>query len=316
VWKDERMVEAGKKAHLTKLRNQGRQREAEEYMKQMGIKKGAETLTGTISRQIAEQTTKTKAVKVKYDVPVEFNPVAGLPWVEKYRPISLTFLSGAVGPYLRAFVKTDSIPLALVFWGDYGQGKTAGAGALVRDYYVMRGVFKAEATFKDVINGSKWTSTYEGCWPPVLYVDLAQLKFDVEMVREKVMLFMRVRSMWNPMGLKLKKYVIFDEADRLSYAAQGALRSLLERYPGTVTIYTTNRIESIDPAIISRASGGIFEFKKPSAEELETLLEWVLHCEGLKLKKKTIEEIAVASVSARDAVGKLQQECALVMANV
>lgn len=173
-----------------------------------------------------------------------------------------------------------------------------------------QGVFKSEASFNDILNSRLWTEEYEGCWTPVLYVD-ATIEPDVETIREKVMLFMRVRSMWNSKGLNMKKFAIFDEADRLGYASQGALRSLLEKYPGTVTIYTTNRIESIDPAIVSRASGGVFEFKKPSKEMLCCHLQNILRIEGKSLSENIVEEIAIASQSVREAVGRLQQEVAL-----
>ena len=122
---------------------------------------------------------------------------------------------------------------------------------------------------------------------------------------------MRVRAIWNPLGDKLKKFVLFDEADRLGYAAQGVLRSLLEKFPGTLTIYTTNKIEGVDPAIVSRASGGVFEFNKPDAKSLEQRLKAILEIEGKTLSQKTIKEIAVVSQSVREAVGRLQQEVSI-----
>lgn len=130
----------------------------------------------------------------------------------------------------------------------------------------------------------------------------------VDEIKSKVLMFMKVRAMWNPNAGKLKKFCIFDEADRLSYAAQGLLRALLEQYPGTVTVYTTNRIESIDPAIISRASGGVFEFKKPNKKQLVEHMRCILSLEKKQLPSKVLEEIAVNSASVREAVGKLQQE--------
>lgn len=296
------MVEAGKKAQITRLKNEGRDDEARK-----------------LEEKYSEQTEKPKevqklrAVKVRYDVPVvqtDLKTWQPIPWVEKYRPVGLRSLVGDVAPYLRAFIKTNSFPLAMVFYGDFGQGKTAGAKCFVRDYFVNQGVFKPTATFKDVMNGTQWTTDYEGCWSPVLYVD-STLDSNVECVKDKVLTFMRVRSVWNEAGLRLKKFALFDEADRLGYAAQGALRSLLEKYPGTVTIYTTNKIESVDPAIVSRAAGGVFEFKKPSKDELVQYLKGLLKEERISLSQTTVEEIAIASQSVREAVGKLQQEVAL-----
>jgi DNA polymerase III delta prime subunit len=302
-WKNEKMVIAGKKAHITKLKKMGKLEEA---------RKLEETLMAHVEMPKPKlPEIQLKTVKVEYDVPYEPREAnVNLPWVEKYRPATLHFLIGPVAPYLRAFVKTKSFPLAMVFYGDYGQGKTAAAKAFIRDYYVNEKVFKPSATFQDILNGVAWTEEYEGCWPPVLYID-ATLNSDVETIRDKVLKFMKVRALWNPNAEKLRKFAVFDEADRLGYAAQGALRSLLEKYPNTVTIYTTNRIESIDPAIVSRASGGVFEFRKPDKESLEKHLHWILQREGKTLSGKIIEEIAVACGSVREAVGRLQQEVAV-----
>jgi len=302
-WKNEKMVLAGKKAQITKLKNLGKADEARRL---------EETLMGHVEMpKPALPKQVLKHVKVAYDVPyVCCGTDSNLPWIEKYRPETLADLVGEVGPYLRAFVMTNSFPLSMVFYGDFGQGKTAGARAFVRDYYVKQQVFKPEATWKAVLNGVNWTEEYEGCWSPVLNID-ATLNAEVEVVRDKVQNFMKVRAMWNVKGLKLKKFAVFDEADRLGYASQGALRSLLEKYPGTVTIYTTNKIESVDPAIVSRAAGGVFEFRKPEKQMLVDHLKRILQTERKTLGVKTIEEIAVASQSVREAVGRLQQEVAV-----
>ena len=302
VWKNEKMVLAGKKAHITKLKNLGRIEEA---------KKLEESLINIDALDVQVRGQDLKPVKIVYDVAhVRVETDSSLPWVEKYRPITLADLIGEVSPFLRAFVKTDSFPMAFVFFGDYGQGKTAAAGAFIRDYFVNQGVFRPEATFADVLHGRHWSEVYEGCWSPVLYID-ATIDSDVDMIRDRVLNFMKVRSVWNSAGLKLKKFVLFDEADRLGYAAQGVLRSLLEKYPGTITIYTTNRVESVDPAIISRASGGVFEFKKPSKESLIEHLREILRLEGKSLSSQVVEEMAVGSRSVREAVGRLQQIVAL-----
>jgi replication factor C subunit 3/5 len=303
-WKNQTMVEAGKKAAITRLKNSGQSEKALQM---------ENSLAGAVSREIANENLKNmvlKQIDVAYDV--DYKPLIkeeGLPWIEKYRPVSLVDLIGSVSCYLRAFVKTSSFPLAMVFFGEPGQGKTAGAKAFIRDYYVRQGAFKAEATFNDIQNGVNWTADYEGCWSPVLYID--STNSSVDSVKDKVMSFMRVRSMWNSYGNKLKKFCVFDEANYLGYSTQGQLRTLMEKYPGTLTLYTTNKIEAVDPAIVSRASGGVFEFKKPSAEELEKYLRGVLKLERKRLSESTINEIAVGSVSVREAVGRLQQEVAL-----
>jgi DNA polymerase III delta prime subunit len=296
------MVLAGKKAQITKLKNEGKIDEARRL---------EETLMNHVEMPKPPlPKIDLKQIRVKYDVPCPAFPDVNLPWVEKYRPVGLLTLVGPVAPYLRAFIKTDSFPLAMVFYGEYGQGKTAGAKAFIRDYYVNAKVFMQSANFMDILHSGKWMPDYEGCWSPVLFID-ATVTPDVDVIRDKVQMFMRVRAMWNPASGKLKKFILFDEADRLGYASQGALRSLLEKYPGTVTFYTTNRIEGVDPAIVSRAAGGVFEFKKPDKDSLAEHLKDILRWEGKTLSQSTLEEIAIASQSVREAVGKLQQEVAI-----
>lgn len=290
--KDPKMVEAGKKAWETRRKN---------------------TLTreNLANRQPVRPTPlrPIRPIDVDYPEDLVITPTrAELPWVEKYRPVTLTHVLGEPAEYLKAFVKTGSIPLALVFWGDYGTGKTTGAKAFVRDYFVHRNIFLKTATFNDVAKGLKFNPDLEGCWPPVLYVD-ATITGNMETIRSRVFAFMRVISVRGQL-----KFCIFDEADRLGFSAQGALRSLLEKFPNTRTIYTTNRIESIDEAILSRASGGQFQFKKPPIDEIVAYLKRILKQEQIKMTRKMLEEIAVSSSSVRESVGRLQQEAVVIKA--
>ena len=286
--KDAKMVEAGRKAWETRRR---REQEAIEKYK------------------IPEP----PALVVPYDEDMTLTaPLISedLPWVEKHRPITLNDVIGNAVGYLKAFVKTGSMPLAMVFHGDYGTGKTASAKALVRDYFVFRGVFNRSATFKEIRLGRNLCPDYEGCFPPVLYVD-ATITGDIETIRTRVLMFMRCISIRG-----FPKFAIFDEADRLGFSAQGALRSLLEKYPNTKTIYTTNRLDSVDDAIVSRAAGGVFEFKKPSVKEIADYLKRILQKEALTLEPSKLEEIAVGVKSVREAVGRLQQEAIVIKAGV
>lgn len=288
--KDPKMVEAAKKAWETRRKNQAK-----------GVSEPSKPEKPTPFQP-------TEPIDVEYPDDMVLKADMDLPWVEKYRPVTLNSVLGEPATYLKAFVKTGSIPLAIVLSGDFGTGKTTAAKALVRDYFVFRDVFLRTATFDDVMRGLKFNPDLEGAWPPVLYVD-ATLTGDIETIRSRVLTFMRVISIRG-----LLKFCVFDEADRLGFSAQGALRSLLEKYPRTRTIYTTNRLESIDEAIISRASGGVFEFKKPSVEEIIGYLRKILNHESIKLEPAKLEEIAVASVSVREAVGRLQQEAIVVKA--
>ncbi|MFQ6064219.1 MAG: AAA family ATPase [Candidatus Bathyarchaeia archaeon] len=232
--------------------------------------------------------------------------MAELPFVEKWRPVSLEDLVGDTSvEKLKAFVKSGSFPLAMVFHGEFGTGKTTAAKAMVRDYYVRMGLFQPEATFSDVRNATRVTRQYEGIFPPVLYVD-ASVTRDIDTIRNLVRNFMRTKA---PGGLV--KFVIFDEADRLGYDAQGALRVLLEKYPNTRTVYTTNELHKIDPAIRSRAAGGVLAFKYPPVEQVTTYLKNIAEKEGMAISDEKLREIAAESESVREAVGALGTEIAL-----
>lgn len=287
--KDPKMVEAGKKAWETRRKN----RLTRENFA------NAQPIRPTPLKPLTP-------IDIEYPEDMTLKSGVELPWVEKYRPITLNQVLGQPAEYLKAFVKTGSIPLALVFWGDYGTGKTTAAKAFVRDYFVFRNCFLKIATFKDVAKGLKFHPDLMGAWPPVLYVD-ATITGTMDTIRNRVLGFMRVISIRGAM-----KFVVIDEADRLGFSAQGALRSLIEKYPNTRTIYTTNRIDSIDEAIISRASGGVYEFKKPPIKEIVAYLKKILSKEKIKLKDAELEEIAVGSASVRESVGRLQQEAVVI----
>lgn len=236
------------------------------------------------------------------------------PWVEKYRPVSLSEVIGPVVNILKAYVRTGSVPLALIFHGPYGEGKTASAKAFVRDFYVYRGLFKKSATFNDVAHASKVTRDYEGIFPPALFIDASLVKdvfrgmSGVDVIRTRVQNFMKYS-----VG-KWSKFVIVDEADRLGFEAQGALSSLIERYARTRTIYTTNYLEDMMDRIVSRAAGGVLEFQKPTVRSMSARLRKIAKAEHVRIKNSKINEIAKTTPSVRDAIGKLQQECAVLMA--
>lgn len=232
--------------------------------------------------------------------------MAELPFVEKFRLEGLDDLAGNSNiRALKAFVKTGQFPLAMVFYGGFGTGKTTAARALVRDYYVQNGLFLPSATFREIRSGAKTAAGYEGLFPPVLYVD-ATLTRDIDFIKDHVQMFMKTVS---PKGLK--KFVVIDEADRLSRDAQGALRSLLEKYPNTVTVYTTNNLRAIDEAIVSRAAGAVFEFMKPSVEDVVQYLKRLAGREYAEVSDEKLRQIAVESESLREAVGKLGTEVAI-----
>jgi len=231
------------------------------------------------------------------------------PWTEKFRPISLNDCLGSVVNILKAFVRTGSIPLALIFHGEYGCGKTTCAKAFVRDFYVFRGLFHRDATFLDVSRATKVSREFDGIFPPALFVDATlvrdQQQSAVEVIRTRIQNFMMYS-----VG-KWIKFIIIDEADRLGFEGQSMLSSLIEKYPNTRTIYTTNYLDDIMDRIVSRAAGGVLEFKKPESKQIVPYLRGISKIQKIRPTDNKLLEIAKRAPSIRDAVGLLQQECAI-----
>ena len=203
--KDPKMVEAGKKAHKTR-----KQREAE-------LKKSmSQNATATAPSRVKEQKQPNHKNGTQSEETVKWHTTAitgatlkvkgygqrmtdyvtiEKPWVEKHRPISLSQCIGDVVSLLQAYVKTGSMPQCFVFYGEYGDGKTTAAKAMCRDFYVLRGLFHKDATFRDVTSASNITREYQGIFSPVLYIDASQFKGSetetIEEVKERIHNFMQ-----------------------------------------------------------------------------------------------------------------------------
>lgn len=260
--------------------------------------------------------TSRSTLTLKVDLPARerLSDFMDQPWVEKHRPTSLNDCIGDVVGYLKAFAKTGSFPLALIFFGEYGCGKTACAKAIVRDYFVLRGLFKRDATFMDITNATKVTREYDGIFAPALLIDSTLLKSaangfsGVEVIRTRVQNFMQYS-----VG-KWPKFIVIDEADRMGHDCQEVLTSLIEKYPKTRTIWTLNDIDNIMDRIVDRASGGVFEFKKPEPRQIVSRLRQIAKGEKVRISEEKLKEIAKNAPSVRNAIGMLQQECILMKA--
>jgi hypothetical protein len=316
---DPKMVAAGKKAAETKRRNLERLR-GKGKDKTTKEKKTEETETNHTSNDVQQVETKwhltsqsALTLKVELGAREKLTDFVDTPWVEKYRPVCLNDCIGAVVGYFKAFVKTGSFPLACILHGPYGEGKTSIAKAAVRDFYVHRGLFKREATFKDICNATNATRDYEGIFAPALFIDTTILKATngfspVEVIRTRMQNFMMYSA-----G-KTGKFVVIDEADRMGHDCQEVITSLIEKYPRTRTIWTLNDLGNIMDRIVDRASGGVFEVTKPEPKLIVPRLRFVARDEKTRISEEKLKEIARNAPSVRNAIGMLQQECVLVKA--
>jgi ATPase family associated with various cellular activities (AAA) len=121
---------------------------------------------------------------------------ANLPWVEKYRPDSLTDLvsQGDIVSTLERLIGANRLP-HLLFYGPPGTGKTSTVLALAKQLY-----------------GPKWRSM-------TLELNASDDR-GIDVVREQIKSFAGTRKLFST-GVKL---IILDEADAMTNDAQFALR--------------------------------------------------------------------------------------------
>lgn len=122
-----------------------------------------------------------------------------LPWVEKYRPVTLDDLVSHkdITATVEKFIEKNRLP-HLLFYGPPGTGKTSTILAMARRIY-----------------GDKWRNN-------VLELNASDER-GIEVVREQVKSFASTRNVFSTSttGFKL---IVLDEADAMTTAAQGALR--------------------------------------------------------------------------------------------
>jgi DNA polymerase III delta prime subunit len=180
-------------------------------------------------------------------------------WVEKYRPQTLDecILPTAVKQTFEGILAQQDTP-NLLLHGRAGTGKTTVAKALCRTLDADTLVINASDT-----NG-------------------------IALVRDAIPDFASSMSLDGK-----RKYVILDEADQLTFAAQPALRSQIEIFARQCGfIFTANYPSRIIPALHSRCS--LVDFKIPTAERPVIAAAFakrvfdILNKEGVKFDQKIV----------------------------
>lgn len=177
-----------------------------------------------------------------------------LPWVEKYRPVTLDDVVSHkhITSTIEKFIEKNRLP-HLLFYGPPGTGKTSTILAVARRIYGK--------DYKKMI----------------LELNASDDR-GIDVVREQIKQFAETRTLFST-GFKL---IILDEADMMTQAAQAALRRVIEHYTRNVRFcIICNYVNKITPAIQSRCTR--FRFSPLPIPEVERRLEGVIEAERVKL---------------------------------
>lgn len=161
-------------------------------------------------------------------------------WVEKYRPNNINdiIIPESIKTILKNFIEQGQIPNLLLTSPCPGTGKTTTARALCRELGVEKPLF---------INASKNNS--------------------IDDIRMIVTQYATSRSMFDDAKHKI---VILDEGERLSDAAQDALKGLIEEvYTNCRFIITANTKSKIIPPLQSRCQPIDFMFTKDDEVKMQ-----------------------------------------------
>ncbi|KAH8678334.1 P-loop containing nucleoside triphosphate hydrolase protein [Xylariales sp. PMI_506] len=209
----------------------------------------------------AENTAKGK--RSAANLPVEAED--SLPWVEKYRPVSLTDVSGHqdILATVNKFVDSNRLP-HLLLYGPPGTGKTSTILALARRIY-------GEQNMRQM----------------VLELNASDDR-GIDVVREQIKTFASTKQIFTigassrPGGMASYKLIILDEADAMTNTAQMALRRIMEKYTANTRFcIIANYTHKLSPALLSRCTR--FRFSPLKENDIRVIVDKVILEEDIKI---------------------------------
>ncbi|KAK4097329.1 P-loop containing nucleoside triphosphate hydrolase protein [Parathielavia hyrcaniae] len=197
------------------------------------------------------------------NLPVEAED--SLPWVEKYRPVSLADVSGHqdILATINKFVDSNRLP-HLLLYGPPGTGKTSTILALARRIY-----------------------GFENMRQMVLELNASDDR-GIDVVREQIKTFASTKQIFtmgssaSRSGIAGFKLIILDEADAMTNTAQMALRRIMEKYTANTRFcIIANYSHKLSPALLSRCTR--FRFSPLKEQDIRVLVDKVVDEEHVKI---------------------------------
>ncbi|KAI1327636.1 P-loop containing nucleoside triphosphate hydrolase protein [Xylariaceae sp. FL0255] len=209
------------------------------------------------------------------NLPVEAED--SLPWVEKYRPVNLSDVSGHqdILATINKFVDSNRLP-HLLLYGPPGTGKTSTILALARRIYGQ-----------------------ENLRQMVLELNASDDR-GIDVVREQIKTFASTKQIFTmgnssrPGGIAGFKLIILDEADAMTNTAQMALRRIMEKYTANTRFcIIANYTHKLSPALLSRCTR--FRFSPLKENDIRVLVDKVIEEENIKIDGGATDNLVTLS---------------------
>lgn len=200
---------------------------------------------------------------------------SNIPWIEKYRPKTLDDIIDHDKKIvtLKALVDDHQLP-HLLFYGPPGSGKTSMILALAR--YMYGDTYRRYIT---EINGSS--------------------ERGIDTIRGNVINFIQAAA-------GRVKLVILDEADALTGEAQGALKSVMEKYHKHARFcLICNEVNKISPALQSRCVKMVYSTLKPTA--IKDKITDIVTSEGINITEEGVNTLISLQRDFRQLLNELQK---------
>ncbi|PPJ59747.1 hypothetical protein CBER1_09517 [Cercospora berteroae] len=212
------------------------------------------------------------------NLPVEAED--NLPWVEKYRPNSLSDVSGHhdILATINKFVDSNRLP-HLLLYGPPGTGKTSTVLALARRIYGNKNMRQM-----------------------VLELNASDDR-GIDVVREQIKTFSSTKQIFagsfdktqrDDSSIANYKLIILDEADAMTSTAQMALRRIMEKYTANTRFcIIANYTHKLSPALLSRCTR--FRFSPLKDADIRQLVDKVIAEENVNIETTAIDSLVTLS---------------------